>query len=127
MLIRVLDIEGGKEKMSENLDVIYLFGFSGLTGNQLQILLPILKSQIKKNTKLGLVLIQDGVIGITTRGKIPLQMEELLGLGISVFAMKPDMKARGIAPEYIHDKIKTIDYNDLIDVIDATPKVISWM
>ena len=37
--------------MSENLDMIYLFGFSGLTGNQLQRLLPIIKSQInKKNT-----------------------------------------------------------------------------
>lgn len=113
--------------MTENLDMIYLFGFSGLTGNHLRRLLPILKSQIKKNTKLGLVLIHDGVIGITTKGKIPKQMEELLSLGITVFAMKSDMKARGIAPEYIHDKIKSIEYDDLIDVIDATPKVTSWM
>jgi sulfur relay protein TusB/DsrH len=113
--------------MSENLDILYLFGFSGLTGNQLKILLPILKSQIKKNTKLGLVLIQDGVIGISTKGKIPSQMEELLNLGVNVFAMKSDMRARGIAPENIHDNIKSIEYDDLIDVIDATPKVISWM
>ena len=113
--------------MSENLDIVYLFGFSGLTGNQLQILLPILKSQLKKNTKLGLVLIHDGVIGITTKGKITNQMEELLSLDVAVFAMKADMKARGIAPEYIHDKIKSIEYDDLIDVIDATPKIISWM
>ena len=113
--------------MSENLDVIYLFGFSGLTGNQLQILLPILKSQLKKNTKLGLVLIHDGVIGISKKGKIPNQMEQLLGLGITVFAMKSDMRARGIVPEYIHDQIKSIEYDDLIDIIDTTPKVISWM
>ena len=113
--------------MTENLDIIYLFGFSVLTGNQLQRLLPILKSQIKKNTKLGLILIHDGVIGITTKGKIPKQMEELLSLNIAVFAMKSDMKARGIAPEYVHDKIKSIEYDDLIDVIDSTPKVISWM
>ncbi|TET57262.1 MAG: hypothetical protein E3J52_10640 [Promethearchaeota archaeon] len=113
--------------MIENLDMIYLFGFSGLTGNHLMRLLPILKSQIKKNTKLGLVLIHDGVIGITTKGKIPKQMEELLSLGITVFAMKADMKARGIAPEYIHDRIKSIEYDDLIDVIDATQKIISWM
>ncbi|MFX0007984.1 MAG: DsrH/TusB family sulfur relay protein [Promethearchaeota archaeon] len=113
--------------MTENLDVIYLFGFSGLTGNQLKILLPIIKSQIKNNTKLGLVLIQDGVIGIMKKGKIPSQMEELLELGITVFAMRSDMKARGISPEYIHDKIRSIEYDDLIDVIDATPKIISWM
>lgn len=113
--------------MTENLDMIYLFGFSGLTGNHLKRLLPILKSQVKKNTKLGLVLIHDGVIGITTKGKIPKQMEELLSLDVVVFAMKSDLKARGIAPEYINDKIKSIEYDDLIDIIDATPKVISWM
>ena len=113
--------------MVENLDMVYLFGFSGLTGNHLERLLPILKNQIKKNTKLGLVLIHDGIIGITTKGKIPNQMEELLGLDVTVFAMRSDMKARGIAPEYVHDKIKSIDYDDLIDVIDTTPKVISWM
>ena len=113
--------------MTENLDMIYLFGFSGLTGNHLRRLLPILKSQIKKNTKLGLVLIQDGVIGISTKGKIPKQMEELLDLDIAVFTMKSDIIARGIAPELVHNKIKSIEYDDLIDVIDATPKVISWM
>jgi sulfur relay protein TusB/DsrH len=113
--------------MAENLDMVYLFGYSGLTGNHLQRLLPILRSQIKKNTKLGLVLIHDGVIGITTKGKISNQVEELLCLDVAVFAMKSDMKARGIAPEYVHDKIKSIEYDDLIDVIDATPKVISWM
>ena len=113
--------------MTENLDMVYLFGYSGLTGSQLERLLPILKSQINKNTKLGLVLIHDGVIGITTKGKIPQGMEELLSLNVELFAMKSDMKARGIAPEYIHDKIKSIEYDDLIDVIDTTPKVISWM
>ncbi len=113
--------------MTDNLDMIYLFGFSGLTGNHLRRLLPILKSQIKRNTKLGLVLIQDGVIGISTKGKIPKKMEELLNLEVAVFAMKPDITARGIAPEFVHNKIKSIEYDDLIDVIDATPKIISWM
>jgi len=113
--------------MSENLDIVYLFGYSGMTGNQLKRLLPILKSQIGRNTKLGLVLIHDGVIGITTTGKIPKEMEELLRMDVEVFAIKSDMKARGIAPENIHGKIKSIEYDVLIDVIDTTPKVISWM
>ncbi len=113
--------------MVENLDMVYLFGFSGLTGNHLERLLPILKSQIKKNTKLGLVLIQDGVIGISTMGKIPKQMEELLNLDVAVFAMIGDIISRGIRPEFIHKKVESIDYDDLIDVIDTTPKVISWM
>ena len=113
--------------MTENLDIVYLFGFSGLTGNHLRRLLPILKSQIKKDEKLGLVLIHDGVIGISTKGTIPKQMEELLNLDVKVFAIKQDIVARGITLDYVHDKIKTIDYDDFIDVVDATPKVISWM
>ena len=113
--------------MTENLEIVYLFGFSGLTGNHLRRLLPILKSQIKKNTKLGLVLLHDGVIGISTKGKIPKQMEELLNLDVAVFAMKSDIIARGIAPEYVHNKIMSIEYDDLIDFIDATPKIVSWM
>jgi sulfur relay protein TusB/DsrH len=113
--------------MTDNLDLVYLFGFSELTGNHLRRLLPILESQIKKNTKLGLVLIQDGVIGITTMGKIPKQMDELLNLDIAVFAMIADVISRGIRPEFIHNKIESIDYDELIDLIDNTPKVISWM
>jgi len=113
--------------MSDNLEVVYLFGFSELTGNHLRRLLPILESQIKKNTKVGLVLIQDGVIGISTMGKIPKQMEELIALDVSVFAMIGDIISRGIRHEFIHNKIETINYDDLIELIDTTPKVISWM
>lgn len=113
--------------MLEELDMIYLFGFSGLTGNHLQRLIPILRSQISRNTKLGLVLIHDGVIGITTKGKITKQMEELLSLDVTIYAIRSDMRARGIDPEYTHDRIESIEYDDLIDVIDTTPKVISWM
>ncbi|MHA1989053.1 MAG: DsrH/TusB family sulfur metabolism protein [Promethearchaeota archaeon] len=113
--------------MTDNLDVLYLFGFSELTGNHLRRLLPILKSQLKKDTKLGLVLIQDGVIGISTMGKIPKQVEELLGLDVSVFAMIGDIISRGIKPDFIHNKVESIEYDDLVDLIDNTPKVISWM
>ena len=113
--------------MTENLDIVYLFGFSGLTGNHLRRLLPILKSQLKHDKKLGLILIHDGVIGITTKGKIPKQMEELLSLDVKVFAIKQDIMARGITLDDIHNKIKPIGYDDLIDVVDVTPKVISWM
>ena len=113
--------------MSEKLDIVYLFGFSGLTGSHLRRLLPILKSQIRKNNKLGLVLIHDGVIGISTKGRIPKKVEELLSLDVKVLTMSQDLKARGISPENIHNKIKMIEYDDLIDVIDATPKLISWM
>ena len=113
--------------MQKELDIIYLFGFSSNTGTHLDRLLPILKAQLNKQTKLGVILIHDGVIGISTKGKIPKQIEDLLSLNVTVFAMKPDITARGIAPELVHNRIKSIEYDDLIDLVDVTPKIISWM
>ena len=113
--------------MTEQFDMVYLFGFSSNTGAHLQRLLPILRAQKKKNTKIGITLIHDGVIGITTRGRIPKELEDLLSLNVNVFAMIPDLKARGIALEYISEKIRPIEYDDLIDILDLTPKIVSWM
>jgi sulfur relay protein TusB/DsrH len=113
--------------MSENIDIIYLFGFSTNTGTYLERLLPILRSQKTMDTKIGIILIHDGVIGISTKGKIPKQMEDLLDLNIPILAMVPDLKARGISLKYISEKIKPIEYDDLIDILDITPKIISWM
>ncbi|MFX1420634.1 MAG: DsrH/TusB family sulfur relay protein [Promethearchaeota archaeon] len=113
--------------MSENLDMVYLFGFSSNTGTHLEKLLPILKAQKIKNSKIGIVLIHDGVIGITTKGRIPKQVEDLLDLNITLFVMVPDLKARGITLDYISENIRPIEYDDLIDILDTTPKIISWM
>ncbi|MFX1312275.1 MAG: sulfurtransferase complex subunit TusB [Promethearchaeota archaeon] len=113
--------------MNTELEIIYLFGFSSNTGSHLQRLLPILKAQLNKQTKLGIVLIHDGVIGISTKGKVSKQIEDLLNLDVAIFAMKSDMTARGIAPEFVQNRVKCIEYDDLIDLIDATRKIISWM
>ena len=106
---------------------LYLFGFSEITGNHLERLLPILKGQIKKGGQIGIVLIHDGAIGINKRGRITKAMEELLSLKVILYAMIPDLKARGIDLEQTHEKIKPIEYDDLIDLLDNKLKIISWM
>jgi sulfur relay protein TusB/DsrH len=113
--------------MTENKNVLYLFGYSEMTGKHLERLLPILKAQLNKGSQIGLVLIHDGVIGINKKGRVPEKIEELLSMNITVYAMIPDLQARGIAQEQIHDKVKPIGYDDLIDILDVTPKIISWM
>ena len=57
--------------MTENRNIMYLFGYSEMTGTHLERLLPILKAQINKGSTVGLVLIHDGVIGINKKGRIP--------------------------------------------------------
>jgi sulfur relay protein TusB/DsrH len=109
------------------MDLTYLFGFSEMTGNHLKRLLPIIMAQISKNRKIGFVLIHDGVIGISKIGKTPKSMLELLDLDIAIYALKPDMKARGIPIDQLHDKVNAIDYDELVDVLESTQKVISWI
>jgi sulfur relay protein TusB/DsrH len=113
--------------MSENGKILYLFGYSEMTGTHLERLMPILKGQSNKGSQIGFVLIHDGVIGINKKGKIPKKMEELLNMNITIYAMIPDLQARGIALDNIHDKVKPIEYDDLIDILDVSPKIISWM
>ena len=113
--------------MAEMVNMLYLFGFSERMGNYLENLLPLLKSQLNKGSKIGIVFIHDGVINSSSKGKIPNSVKVLMGLSISLYTMVPDLKARGISLENINTGIKPIDYEELVDIIDATPKIISWL
>lgn len=113
--------------MSENSDIIYLFGFNERASKNLERLLPILKSQEKRGTKIKFILIHDGVINASSRGKVPDAVKELVSLDISIYTMVPDLKARGIATDSIHEKIKPIEYDDLVDHMESSSKLISWM
>jgi sulfur relay protein TusB/DsrH len=110
----------------EELDILYLFGFSEVVGNQMKKLLPLITTQIRKSDKVGVALIHDGVIGYNKKGKIPLANQELLNLGVSVFALTPDLKARGISLESLHEKVKPTEYSELVDVLENSKKIISW-
>ncbi|MFW9951708.1 MAG: DsrH/TusB family sulfur metabolism protein, partial [Candidatus Thorarchaeota archaeon] len=92
------------------MDILYLFGFSARVGTHLQRILPLLKKQKGNGSSIGFVLIHDAVIGTTTNGVIPQKLQELLDLDISIFAMVPDMKARGLPLERLHSKVKPVEY-----------------
>lgn len=113
--------------MTEKIDAIYLFGYSPKQTKRLERLFPILKNHHSKGKKIGLILIHDGVIGTIPKDKVPKEIEMLINQGILVYAMIPDLKARGIETKKIYEKIKTIEYDDLIDIMDEANKIISWM
>ncbi len=113
--------------MEQNFDMIYLFGFSPRYGNELNRLLPIIRNHLQKGSSIGMVLIQDGVIGASSKGKMINSMKQLGNLNFKLFVMKPDLKARGIPLEHTNENIKPIDYTELVDLLDNSGKVISWM
>jgi sulfur relay protein TusB/DsrH len=111
----------------KKMDLLYLYGFSEMTGKYIERLLPILKVQLKKNRQIGFVLMHDGVIGVSKKSKTPESLKELLNLDITIYALKPDIKARGIPLNQLLDKIKTIEYDELVDVLETSQKIISWL
>jgi sulfur relay protein TusB/DsrH len=113
--------------LTENKDIIYLFGYSERMGKHLERLVPLLKAQIAKGSRIGLIFIHDGVINSSSRGKILDSVKQLFNSEIELYTLIPDLKARGISLDHVHETIKPIEYDELIDIIDATPKLISWM
>ena len=113
--------------MESSNHLVYLYGFSLRKDAQLGKLITIIKEQINLGAKIKIVLMHDGVIGISTIGKTPLTLMELLDLPVEVYAIIPDIKARGIDIQAIHDKIHLIEYDYLVDILAETPKIVSWL
>ena len=108
-------------------DIVYLYGFSTRKQMYIDNLLGIVSEQTENNVSIAIVLIHDGVIGTSQSGTIPSLLDKLLNLSVSVFAMTPDLLARGIEPNTVDPRIKCIEYNELVDILAQTPKVASWM
>ncbi|MEJ2293697.1 MAG: DsrH/TusB family sulfur metabolism protein [Candidatus Lokiarchaeota archaeon] len=113
--------------MSEKNELIYLFGFSSRQTTQLTQLLPIIKDQIKLGVSIIVILLHDGVIGVSEYGEIPNSLNELLDLNIKVCALSPDIIARGLDPSNIDKRVQCIEYNELVDHLVKIPKIVSWM
>jgi sulfur relay protein TusB/DsrH len=104
-----------------------MYGFSLTLSDKLKDLLKILKEQIKVDIKINIILIHDGVIGISQEAKAPEYLADLLNLPVNIFAVIPDLKARGIDPKNIIKEIKGIEYDNLVDLLVDTQKIVSWM
>ena len=113
--------------MEKRKDIVYLYGFSTRKQMYLDNLLGIVSEQAENNFSIAIVLIHDGVIGTSQSGTIPKSLDKLLNLSVSVFAMTPDLLARGIEPNTIDHRIQCIEYDELVDILAQTPKVASWM
>ena len=113
--------------MENKNNLVYLYGFSLRKDTQLGNLITILNEQIQTEAKIKIVLMHDGVIGISKIVKVPSSLMELLNLPIEIYALIPDIKARGIDIQAISDKIHLIKYDELVDILAETPKIVSWL
>jgi sulfur relay protein TusB/DsrH len=104
-----------------------LYGFSTTLESKLVNLLRLLEYQLEQKKKIHVVFIHDGVIGTSKKSKASNSLLKLLKLPIFLYSMKPDLLARGIDAQNLQDGIRGIDYDDLVDLLVTTPKIVSWM
>ncbi len=107
--------------------IVYLFGFSSRFETKLRSLLEIVEEQIEENIKISIVLIHNGVIGVSKQEVLPLVLENLINLPVNIYALIPDIKARGMDSESLNSQITGIDYDDLVDILVDSQKIVSWM
>jgi sulfur relay protein TusB/DsrH len=109
------------------ISLVYLYGYNIRDTARFENLLQIIKEQIKLGAILKIILIHDGVIGTSKKGKIPPVLDEIMHLPMEVYAMKPDLIARGIDLNSIYEKIHIIEYEQLVDILVETSKIVSWL
>ena len=107
--------------------LLYLYGFSPRFSDRMENLISIIKEQIKLDADIKVILIHDGVIGLSKKGIMPDIMNELLNLPIKVFVMSPDLIARGLNPNEIDDRVECLNYDNLVDLLAINPNIASWM
>ena len=113
--------------MGEKNSMVYLFGFSPNFGDKLDSLFKILKEQTERRIDINIVLIHDGIIGVTKKGKTPKVLLDLLKQRLKIYAMIPDIIARGMDSKNLLDQVKGIGYDELVDLLVESRKIVSWM
>ncbi len=113
--------------MNEDKELVYLYGFSLRQHDRSESLLKIFNEHIKQKTKISLILLHDGVIGVTQKSKIPPVLEKLLQTPITIYALISDILARGMDLKDLRNHIKAVDYEDLVDILVNNLKIVSWL
>jgi sulfur relay protein TusB/DsrH len=106
-------------------DILYLVGHGARQELHLEDLFPVASMQAEAGRNVGIVLMQDGVIGLSSKGLVPEVITDLLGADIHLHSLGPDMTARGMNPDLVIEGIDILDYDTLVDLITDSEKVIS--
>lgn len=105
--------------MAKNLIIYGFSGFNHDQKNRMQTIAVGLED-------CAVALLEDAVIGAEKNGTEN-PYADLINKNISFYCVVEDLKARGMDPQKLSEGISPIGYVDLIDLIDQTEKIISWL
>lgn len=86
---------------------------------------PTLQSVARIAQTGAVLLIEDGVYGATQGNGGAEQIAELVKR-VKVYALQPDLEARGLADRVI-DGVTTVDYGGFVDLVAEYPTCQSWL
>lgn len=72
------------------------------------------------------LLIEDGVYGAMKGTSVSDKLQQAISGGIAVYALEPDLKARGVADKLM-DGITLVDYEGFVDLVVEQDKVQAWL
>lgn len=71
------------------------------------------------------LLTQDGVLGAVSGAASTSLLDAAMSRGISVYALLPDVDARGIAHR-LHPACRLVDDNGFVELTERHPRILSW-
>ncbi|WP_020397042.1 sulfurtransferase complex subunit TusB [Thiolinea disciformis] len=74
------------------------------------------------------LLIEDAVIGAVSGSSVVAELQQAInGNSISIYALGPDLTARGVKLERVLEGIQVVDYAGFVDLTVANEKTQSWL
>ena len=74
-----------------------------------------------------ILLIEDAVVAVTQNSTFSTKLEEALDRGIKLFALKPDIVARGLPEDRIMSKITLVEYDGFVQLSCDNDRVQNWL
>ena len=72
-----------------------------------------------------ILLIEDGVLGALAGARFDSGLAPLAGK-VGLYALGPDLAARGIEPERVASRVAVVDYSGFVDLACRHDKTVAW-
>ncbi len=72
------------------------------------------------------LLIEDGVLGARQGSSAAATVKSALASG-SVYALAPDLEARGIKPEHLIEGVQAVNYGGFVDLVAQHARTVAWL
>lgn len=71
------------------------------------------------------LMIEDGVLGARKSGAFAATLGATAG--IEIYALGPDLEARGMKSEHLAENVRVVDYGGFVDLVAAHERVCAWL